>query len=197
MRKLLLWLIANASGIVWAGSPITVTPLPASEYADTEATTNCPFSLADPDVRHLRLVLDLVASPSNNVEVAFGCDANGDGALALEEIAFAVGWDAGRWIMREGLAIASAVPLQWTASAASETSVKQLRFSLDWNATRARGITATENGRSLAWELPEPLPTWLHDPTWNTMRLAVRGAEEPDGVLWAEAKVDGTTLMIR
>ena len=197
MRKLLLLLIANTSGIVWAGSPITVTPLPASEYADTEVTTNCPFSLADPDVRHLRLQLNLVATSSNNVEVAFGRDVNGDGALTLEEIAFAVGWDAGRWIMREGLAIASVVPRQWTASAASETSVKQLRFSLDWNATRAQGITATENGRSLAWALPEPLPTWLHDPTWNTMRLAVRGAEAPNETLWAKAQVEGTTLMIR
>lgn len=197
MRKLLLLSIASAVSAVWAGRPIVVGPLPASEYADTEVTTNCPFALADPDARHLRLALDLVATPSNNVEVAFGRDANGDGALALEEIAFTVGWDAGRWLMRRGLATASAVPAYWAAAAATDADAKRLRFSLDWNATRAKGITASENGWELDWKLPEPLPTWFHDPTWDTLRLAVRGVEAPNETLWAKVQVDGTTLMIR
>ena len=41
----------------------------------------------------------LLASPSNNVEVAFGCDANG--TLEDSDTAFAIGWDCGEWFFRD------------------------------------------------------------------------------------------------
>ena len=39
-------------------------------------------------------------SPSNNVEVAVGCDVDGDGCLSLDESALTVGYDCGEWFVR-------------------------------------------------------------------------------------------------
>ena len=60
---------------------VDVTSLPPSPHADTEAVTNVAFGtgVAGDNVFALSLALD--ASPSNNVEVAFGCDADGNGII--------------------------------------------------------------------------------------------------------------------
>ena len=44
--------------------------------------------------------LELEATPSNNVEVAIGHDADCDGHLSLDETALAVGYDCGEWFVR-------------------------------------------------------------------------------------------------
>ena len=44
--------------------------------------------------------LELEATPTNNVEVAIGHDADEDGFLSLNEIALAVGYDCGSWFVR-------------------------------------------------------------------------------------------------
>ena len=49
---------------------------PPSSYADTESVTNVAFNAGVPGDNVFSLSLALDASPSNNVEVAFGCDAN-------------------------------------------------------------------------------------------------------------------------
>ena len=60
---------------------VEVSPLPDPAHADTEAVTNVAFGagVAGDNVFALSLALD--ASPSNNVEVAFGCDADGNGII--------------------------------------------------------------------------------------------------------------------
>jgi len=197
MRTLLIFMTLGLGTAALAARPLSVGPLPAGECADTEVVTNCPFALTDPNVRHLLLALDLAATPSNGVEVAFGRDADADGVLALDEISLAVGWDAGGWIVREGLATGSPELASWSASAVTDATNKNLRLSLDWSPARVRRIVATENGRPLVWTLPDPLPTWMHGAAWDTMRLAVRGVDAPGETVWAKAKVDGTTLVIR
>ena len=66
----------------------TVESLPVSPYADTEVATNIVFGVgvAGNDVFSVSFELD--ASPSNNVEVAFGHDANANGILDDSEAAF-------------------------------------------------------------------------------------------------------------
>ena len=38
--------------------------------------------------------------PSNNVEVAIGCDADEDGCLSVDESELCVGYDCGTWFVR-------------------------------------------------------------------------------------------------
>ena len=86
--------------IVTLGLHLAVRP-GAAEFADSEVTTNIPVNVFRSDVRGLDVSVELCATPSNNVQVAFGRDADGDGVLAPEESDLVVGWDCGRWFAEE------------------------------------------------------------------------------------------------
>ena len=197
MKRLLTILVALTCASAFARKHVEVETLAASPWADTEATTNCPFVLSDPNVRHLQLALDLAATSSNNVELAFGRDADSDGVLSLGEISLAVGWDAGSWFVREGLATGSSELAHWSAPAVTEESAKSFRFSLNLRVDRPRSVVASENGTPVVWNLPESLPEWMFSREWDTMRLAVRGADAPDEMVRARARVDGTALIVK
>ena len=79
---------------------VDVGPLQASEYADTELSTNFTFAVGDGSNRRLVFAVELVATPTNNVEIAIGCDADEDGLLASNEAALVVGYDCGEWFVR-------------------------------------------------------------------------------------------------
>ena len=79
---------------------VEVAGLPGAEFADTEVSTNVALSVGAARNRRLVFSVELQASPSNNVEVAVGCDADADGRLSLAESALVVGYDCGEWFVR-------------------------------------------------------------------------------------------------
>ena len=79
---------------------VAVEPLPTSDYADTEVSTNIPFAVSFDVMSRMNFSILLEASPSNCVEVSIGEDANGDGNLSPEEAAYTFGFDCGRWFKR-------------------------------------------------------------------------------------------------
>ncbi len=89
-----MWLSASAAFAV------EVAGLPGAEFADTEVSTNVALSVGAARNRRLVFSVELQASPSNNVEVAVGCDADADGRLSLAESALVVGYDCGEWFVR-------------------------------------------------------------------------------------------------
>ena len=82
---------------------VEVSPLPPSEFADTEVSTNFTFAVGEGSNRRLIFSLELEATPMNNVEIAIGCDADEDGLLASNEAALVVGYDCGEWFVRSAL----------------------------------------------------------------------------------------------
>ena len=90
---------------------IDVSALPCAAFPDTEVSTNFPFVVGVVANRKLVFTLELQASPSNNVEIAIGCDADGDGHLSLDESVLTVGYDCGEWFVRSAAkdAVTSAV----------------------------------------------------------------------------------------
>ena len=74
-------------------------PDPLRPRAETE--TNVIFSAGAAGDNLWRLSVELDASVSNSVEVVLGIDADGDGALAVEEGELVVGWRCGRWFWRD------------------------------------------------------------------------------------------------
>ena len=82
---------------------VRVDPLPfdASDGTISEATTNIPFAVDFRTMSRIELTLVLDASPTNAVEVSVGTDADGDGALALDEAAWTFGFDCGHWFCRD------------------------------------------------------------------------------------------------
>lgn len=59
--------------------------LAPSPFADTEVSTNVTCNLNLPSLKMYRLALGLVATPSNEVEVVIGADADRDGRLSFDE----------------------------------------------------------------------------------------------------------------
>ena len=109
MKKLPL-LIVSAVSVAFALPPVRPV-LPSVEHLDTETVTNVPFTAWQEHLRHFTFKLAFDATPSNNVEMAFGTDgATGttgvspveDGTLSPDECDLVVGWDCGAWFVEEG-----------------------------------------------------------------------------------------------
>ena len=78
---------------------VDVSMLPTSEFDDTEVSTHFTFAVGEGGNRRLVFVVELAATPTNNVDVAIGCDADEDGLLASNEAALVVGYDCGEWFV--------------------------------------------------------------------------------------------------
>ena len=83
---------------------VTVEPLPPSEYADTEVSTNMPFVVSLDSMNRLEFTLSLDVSLTNSVEASVGTDADGDGNLSLDETDYTVGCRCGVWFQRDAIA---------------------------------------------------------------------------------------------
>ena len=77
----------------------SAAPLPQPTFADAGACTNVALSALSAS-GSLSFSLVFRPSASNNVEVAFGVDLDGDGALSPDERRMTAGWDCGAWFMR-------------------------------------------------------------------------------------------------
>ena len=73
----------------------TLPTPPPSNFIDTEASTNVVFAPLQEDTRQYVLRFAGDFSPSNDLEVAFGGDANGDDDLSPEETEARFGVDCG------------------------------------------------------------------------------------------------------
>ena len=93
-------LLAMIPLLPMAALAVTVEPLPQSAFADTEVSTNIAFVVERPAMTRIEFTVALDATPTNNVEVAIGTDANSDGNLAVEEAAYVFGYDCGAWFAR-------------------------------------------------------------------------------------------------
>ena len=92
--------MAFASCLSVSSFGVTIPGLPQSAFADTEVSTNIVFVVERPAMTRIEFTVALDATPTNNVEVAIGTDANGDGNLAVEESAYVFGYDCGTWFAR-------------------------------------------------------------------------------------------------
>ena len=99
MRKITVFCVLQflSFAMVFAAD---VGQLPAPEFADTEVSTNFTFAVGEGSNRRLVFSLELAATPTNNVEIAVGCDADENGLLSLDEVALTVGYDCGEWFVR-------------------------------------------------------------------------------------------------
>lgn len=77
----LLLLCAAASA-----AEVVVPPAPPPAFVDMESVTNAALPTAVATARLLRCAIELHATSSNNVEVSFGRDTDGDGLSDASEI---------------------------------------------------------------------------------------------------------------
>lgn len=113
---------------------VTVKPMPPCAYADTEVSTNIAFVFDRAMMTRIEFTVALDATPTNNVEVAIGTDANGDGNLAPEEAAYVFGYDCGRWFTRVGeLFDCSIVQLDGAGRLEKTFILKMRKLDTTWN----------------------------------------------------------------
>lgn len=179
---------------------VLLGPLPDWSFADTEVSTNAHFAVGDGDSRDMRFSLELQATPSNNVQVAFGTDGDADGELSADEEGFCVAWDCGVWVTRRGLdgvknAAEAGEPF-YECAPATTNAIKRLDWWFHTTKTERRRLIVLENGCDAPLTADE-IPPWIWDPAWNTVRLTVRGLGGRDGLFRASVETVGTRIVIR
>lgn len=180
----LLYVVTSTASVLPLVRPALPPPSP---YADTESVTNVAFNAGVPGDNVFSLSLALDASPSNNVEVAFGCDVNGNGALDDSETSFALGWDCGEWFFRD---IAADVADSYVGSYG--------RKKLDWNlyldqSLAPKALRVNAGGAAL----PFIMTATMYDPSWNVARVTVRGFGNAEAVLKFGATKETLVIRIR
>ncbi len=179
MKAFYLVLLCAVASVAFAARIAAPLP-PPSPYADTESVTNVAFNAGVPGDNVFSLSLALDASPSNNVEVAFGCDVNGNGTLDDSETSFALGWDCGEWFFRD---IAADV----ADSCAGACGRKKLDWNIRLDQTLAPKALRAQTGGAT---LPFIMTATMYDPSWNVARVTVRGFGNAEAAL----KFGATTI---
>ena len=152
---------------------VVLPTLPEAELDDTEVVTNAALPGVHFDSRLFAFSLELNATSSNNVEVAFGHDTDHDGMLSRGEIGLLVGWDCGEW---------KAVDYA-TGNEAVEQGTEGC-VSFDWRLEFGavdvpRSLAVNIDGRVAFAELAANLPRFLYSPEWDTVRVVCRGMGSP------------------
>lgn len=179
----------------WARVAAPVS-LPPAVHADTEVSTNVPFTAALDAAGRFAFDLSCRATPSNNVEVAFGTDANGNGVLEPEEIDRVVGWDCGSWFTRKGADGACQMENgEWKIENGVEPEVRTLswRVRVVADGTPFR-FEATADGSPAFTDLPLES---VYRPSWNLLRLTGRGLDASLETFSVSATPDGTVFIMR
>lgn len=197
MKRCVLFLLLSPicfSTSAW-GRVAVPAALPPAVHADTETVTNVPFAVALDAAGRLSFDLVCRATPSNNVEAAFGRDADGNGRLDVGEEGCLVGWDCGAWFVQEGAdgEALTAVPERPPADGV-RTLAWRLRVDADGTPSR---LDARTDGATVFGTLADVPPAWLHSPSWNLLRLTGRGLDVSPESFSVTVAPDGTTLFVR
>ena len=158
---------------LFAAQAATHVALPPAQYVDTETTTNVPFMMGANGRHTFRFALSFAGTPSNNVEVALGVDANSDGMLSAGETELVVGWDCGRWFLWDF----AAGTRHWSETYGDGAHCLDWTAALDATNAVTRIAAVFDGGRPFA-SVADTLPPWLHNPEWNILRFTGRGTDE-------------------
>ena len=137
------------------GSTVTIGPLPPSEYADTEVSTNIPIHVNLERLDWMRFVLELLPTATNDVEVLIGHDADTNGVLSVGESRIAFGYDCGNWFVREGEEVrAETYIYSEQMYARRELAIRYKDFAPDWDLVKVvrRGLGASDESILLVEE---------------------------------------------
>ena len=86
---------AYLAATLCAAAEYSMPQLPDGVMPNTEVSTNLPLHVSAERLREFALTLNASNCASNEVLVAIGCDADGNGELSFEETAFVFGCDCG------------------------------------------------------------------------------------------------------
>jgi len=176
---------------------LDVARLPGPVFADGEVSADAALPAGRTnDLRTFRLEMTFEATPSNNVEAAFGRDClPADGLLAAGETDFIIGWDCGEWFLRP-----RGLRERYAFSPAAPNGTRTLTAIIRVSAQgvpqppvfRDGGADFAFPGLSLT-----PFPDWLKPGLWTHLRVTARGADAPGESVKAVFAPGGASIFIR
>ena len=167
--------------------------LGGSQYADTEVSTNVAFAAWAERMFAFAYELDFNGTPSNNVQVAFGIDTDGDMILSPEEERLVVGWDCGEWFVRN-----VAEDIGFVQVPLADDGPQLFRFSLRFGSDGSFGpLDIRDGGTPTFHALAAEPPSWLHDRRWNFCRVTARGVDVHASSFVVKATQNGTRFIFR
>ena len=173
---------------------ILVPTQPVSPYADTEVSTNVVIQTGRTDVRDVKIRLQLDGTPTNNLEIAFGCDANTNGVLDVSEIETVYGWRAGRYFV-ENVRAWERIETEAAVNALCGVLDVHLEHGPDF---APRRFTATCGGETAFASLSTtPPPAWLFRREWNMARVVRRGAGTPSEWVRCDVRHNSFAIKVR
>ena len=188
----MLCITALGACAAFARPPVS-SSLPPSPWADTEISTNVAMVAWEPHQKSFAYELSFDATPSNNVQAAFGVDLDANGVLSPDEEDLVVGWDCGEWFMQD---VSNGVRV--TSGPVSADAAQTLRCTL---ATKSDGtrksFTATVGTNDVFGSVSSELPNWVYDTRWNLVRLTARGVDDPASRFWVRTSPIGFHLVFR
>ena len=174
--------------------PIVVSPLPVSQCADTEVTTNIAFNTIRSDVKTLELKFLLECSSSNCIQVALGRDADSDGILSFAETDVVYGWRNGRYFVED---VKGACRYEENVSP-FERGAHNFSISIQTSKEyQPKMFSAMADSTSLFMSLTETVPAWLYRSEWNLMRITRRGVCFPSQWVSYDVKYAQLYIVVR
>ena len=191
MKHFVTVLYMAVAASVIAATGLEVSALPASEYADTEVSTNVAFRTGRKGVKSLDVRIEYIGSESNCVEVAFGRDADGSGDLSAEEMRLLLGWRGGRRFVEE---VAADERIYEDAEPASGRRFLALSVTTDGDLVPRTAAFTCESGPCFASLAAHP-PRFLCDSSWNLVKVVRRGTSAADE--WCAVENSGPRFELR
>ena len=106
---------------------------------------------------------------SNNVEIAFGMDVDGDGTLCDDEVSLSAGWDCGEWFIMN-------VATGERFADIGANGPHELNGGILLRADgRVRSVAFCDDTTPLFNTLSISAKSWKFPAPWNTARLVGRG----------------------
>ena len=174
---------------LFLAATLTIPVLPLAEHDDTEVVTTVALPAVCAESRVFSFRLELDATPSNNVSLVFGRDADMDGVLSRAEEALSIGWDCGAWKVVD-------------CASGEETAEQGVagRTALDWRLLAVPGAAPRSLAVSVGVEpafaaLAANPPRFLFDAGWNTVKVVCRGLDAPNPQI--DCSVESTPMTIR
>ena len=170
---------------------LAVPSMPEAVNDDSEAVTNLVFDASRPDARTFSLRLELDATPSNNVEVVFGRDTDGDGLLSRDEEALMVGWDCGRWKVVDCASGGETAESVVSGHVALDLCVRIGTDAAPWS------LEATAGGQPVFSALAVAPPPFLFSRDWNAAKVVCRGLDSPHSIVATDVRNTSLAISVR
>lgn len=193
IKPCVLLALSVAGAFALRAVEFTVAQMPVSPFADTEVSTNMVINKAD--INYVDLKFTFCGTPTNNLEMAFGTDANTNGVLEAEEVGARFGWRAGRYFIENTL---TGDMFDGDALNSSQSFSVDLHLEVRYSSQQVRkvevsGVNAADFG-ALVSNVP---PSWVWRREWNLMRATRRGMEPPSDWIEYSASHRGFAIRLR